>query len=875
MTIERVVAGLLARLLPARVADEAAEDLLEDHRRVRTDRGVTVATIFLLRESLSLVASVAFAAVSRLGRSALFLRRDATHALRALTRRPWSSVAIILMLASGLAAVASASGLASTLLFRPISQTHPDRVRRLGASDRAGRTLLRFSEVELERVRVAVEGTAHLASVNIQPVVIRTGNSDTQTLAEVIGGRYFELVGLEVPLGRPLIDMDSAIGAAPVVVISDAAWRSRFDSNPSVLGTSVRLNGRAFTIVGVARSTGSDSFLGASVDAWIALAHADIVMNRNWRTNADDRFWTAIVSADPLAAAQVDAALTRASSDLAQQLPNPWRDRRLVTLPGTVMAGSQRAAAVTVSILLTAFAILILVAAAANVSGLLLASAAAERGRAAILLALGSGRATILRRHLTSGAVLGVASGLVALALYVWVRQQLMHVALLPTLSLRLELPFDSRVIAVTLAAGMTTGVLLVLGPALWMTRLDVAQTLRDASGRASSGERLSRARRVLVAAQVAISVVLLAGATLFARSVSTMSTLDVGFPRQDLIAMDFDVEPSAPSAAALSALAREALESASAVPGVVAAAMSNRAPIDSSTPTVSVSLPGSIGRSLDDVTFYLATARYFETLQLPIVSGRAFTDDESTNERDVAIVNRTLAERLWPDGQAVDRAMILQPQARTVRAVGVAQNSKYRSLSEAPQPHIYLPTAPAFGRALLVRTEANPRRAILAVQSALDRVGPGLVGFFPRTLDDHLAIDMLPARAAARAAAVLGLLALMLSAAGLYAIVTWFVEVRRREIGVRMALGASAGDVRWLVVRHAVIAAAPGLAIGLAAAIGLMAFGRSLFVGVGTVDLASLALASGALVSIVILASYSPSRRATRLDAVIALREM
>ncbi len=874
MTIERLVRSMLARSLPDRIAAEAADDLIEDHRRIRNARGRITAGVFLIRESGSLAGAFVMAAIQRLVRSVVRLRRDAAYALRALGRRPWSSLGAIMMLAAGLAAVASSSGLASALLFRPISSRHPDEVRRLASSDAAGRTRFVFSEAELAHVRDHFAGAANLATANLQPVVLRVGDTDTQTLAEVVGGPYFDITGLDVAVGRPLVESDAAAGAPPVMVIAKSLWRDRFGSDAAVLGATMLLNGRAFTIVGVASGTSTSSFLGGSVDAWIALAHADAMLDRDWRTNVEKRWWTTIIKVDATGRARLDAALEHATSSLAVQWPDPWRERKLITPPGTVIAGSQRNAAFTLSAVLAGFAALILVAAAANVSGLFLAAAVAERGRAAIQIAIGSGRAAILRRHLIGGGALGAGGGVAALALYAWIRRQLADVALLPTLSLRLELPFDAEVIALTTGAGIITGVLLALGPALWITRLDVAQTLRDGAGRAATGAALSRARRILVAAQVATSVTLLAGATLFARSMDALESLDVGFPRHGLIAMDFDLEPSAPSALMLPALAREALDRTEALPGVVAAAMSNRAPIDSSTPALSVMLPGANGRPMDDVTFYLATERYFDTVGVPIVSGRAFTADEAARGDEVAIVNETIANRLWPDGDVLERAMTLQSQGRTVRVIGVARDSKYRSLSEAARPHIYLPTAPSFSQALLVRTQGDPRRTILAVQTVLAGVGPGVIGFFPRTLDDHLAIDMLPTRAAARASVILSALALVLSALGLYAIVLWFVEVRHREIGVRVALGATANDVRWLVVRQALGAATPGLVTGLLMAIALTSFGQSLFVGIGAVDAGSLALASTALMAIVMISSYVPSRRATRVNPAIVLKD-
>jgi hypothetical protein len=273
------------------------------------------------------------------------------------------------------------------------------------------------------------------------------------------------------------------------------------------------------------------------------------------------------------------------------------------------------------------------------------------------------------------------------------------------------------------------------------------------------------------------------------------------------------------------------------------------------------------------DATFYLATARYFETVGIPIVSGRPFTAAETDRTADVVVINETLARRLWPDGDALERPLELVNEGRTVRVIGIARDSKYRSISEPPSPHLYRPTPPTLGLTLLARTSADPRQTLAALQQTLDAVGPGLVGFFPRTLDDHLAIELLPTRAAAATAAVLGTLAVVLSAVGLYGLVSWFVELRRREIGVRMALGASAADVRALVLKQALSAALPGMIAGvvLSASLGLLA--RAALFGVGPFDPMALGAGIAALAIVIALATFIPSRRATRVEAGNSLR--
>jgi putative ABC transport system permease protein len=276
----------------------------------------------------------------------------------------------------------------------------------------------------------------------------------------------------------------------------------------------------------------------------------------------------------------------------------------------------------------------------------------------------------------------------------------------------------------------------------------------------------------------------------------------------------------------------------------------------------------------VDDVGFYLATERYFETVGLSLVAGRAFTATEALSNADVVIVNETLADRLWPRGDAIDRPLYLVADAKTVRVIGIARNSKYRTLSESARAHLYRPTTPTLGLTLLARTAAEPYQALGAMQRTLDGLGHGLVGFFPRTLDDHLAIDVLPTRAAARAATGLGTLALGLSAVGLYGLVASFVELRRREIGVRMALGATAANVRWLVVRQALGMAIPGIGAGVVLASALAVVARSALFGVQPLDPVALGAGVTALAIVVISASYLPSRRATQVDPATALRQ-
>jgi putative ABC transport system permease protein len=523
--------------------------------------------------------------------------------------------------------------------------------------------------------------------------------------------------------------------------------------------------------------------------------------------------------------------------------------------------------------ILGALSLLIVVTAASNLGGVFLARATSTRRQAAVHLALGSGRAAVIRRLLCEGALLGTIAAALALAGYAWVRAQMAEVALLPTLALRLDLPLDLATTALVIGSGLLAGLGLAAGPALWASRVELGEAMHDGDRRAAGSSSITRVRRGLVAAQMALSLTLVVGAALFSRTLVALSGADVGFPRERLVAMDFDLEPAQPPAAALPGLARAALDGARRTPGILAAAMSNRAPVDQSTPSLDVRKAGEDDVAVSDVTFYLATVDYFATVGVPLVAGRAFTADETEARADVVIVNQALAAALFPGGDALERRIDLGDGRSRARVIGIARDAKYRALSEHGRPHLYRPTPPALGLTLLARTADNPRGSVQALQRTLSGIGPGLVGFFPRTMDDHLAIELLPARAAAGAAALFGSVALVLSGVGLFGLVSWFVAMRRREIGIRVALGASVRDVRTLVVGQALATALPGIAAGalLAAALALSA--RAALYGVGPLDPIAFAIGLLALLFVVVGAAFVPSYRAARVDPAIILR--
>jgi predicted permease len=869
-----IVSWILRLALPRARAEEIIRDLATDYGARSADRSGTAALGWLTRETMSLVAAFLLAPLQRLVQGGPRWWRDVQLSVRSLRRGFVPALGAAAMLSTGLVALVVTAGLAESLLLRPVSSLHGMSLRRIGATDQQSRQSMRLSFPEVQAVVSHLGDTALVTTVNMQPIVTRARGASLQTMAEVVDGRYFRVVGTTMILGRPLLAADDMANAAPAVVIGEPFWRRHFAGSTEVLAESITVNNQPFTIVGVARGLGSATALGASVDVWVPLAHADAVLNRHWRTDVRNRWFLAFAlpAADRAA---LDTRLAAATTELGRLYPEAWRNRQLISADGRVLTGTQRDTVALLVNVLAGLALLILVTASANIAGVLLARTAALRSQIAIHLSVGSGRAAIVRRHLIEGAIVGAAAATMALALYGWTRSRLTDVTLLPTLSLRLDLPLDLAIVFGVVACGVTAGMLLAIAPALWASRIDLRAALGGGDTRAASSRTVTLARRLLVTAQVGLSFALVAGAGLFGRSLASLIEADLGFPRAGLIAMDFDLEPAGLSESQLARLATEALARAQNVPGVTAAAMSNRAPVDQSTPSLPVRTSATNEAPLADATFYLATEDYFATVGLPLVAGRAFTRAECERGAPLVVVNQALAALLGRDGVVLDQQILLGDAREPARIIGIARDSKYRSLSDAPaRPHLYRPTPPAVGLTLLARAaDGQSYAALRAIQRALDDVGPGIVGFFPRTLDDHLAIDLLPTRAAVTAASVVGGAALVLSAVALYGLVAWFVELRRREIGVRMALGAGIWSVRRLVAREALTTSIPGLMLGLLLAGGLASAARGALHGIGPLDPLTFAGAAVALAAVVLVASFVPTRRATSVDPAATLR--
>jgi len=797
------------------------------------------------------------------------------HVIRMLRRSPGFVLAAALTLALGIGAGVTVFALIDGVLFRPLSNFESDRVVRLAAvkpgDERAARNNLSWAD--RRDIAGSSRTLAHLALSGLTAFKLHVGENGAQLVGETVTGDYFRLLHVTTSHGRVLNTTDDVGGAPPVVVISERLRRRFFPASDPV-GATITLNRQPFTIVGVAPAAFAGTFIGAPVDVWIAAESADPFFGREWRTMPA---FSMIGRLSPGATrAQLQAELDTVWALLARGIRSR-ADTRLVVLDGDLLGGRRRSVAVMFASVLGLLVALVLVIVCANVANLLLARGIGLRRQMAIRLALGAGRRRLMAMVMTESLIVAAIGGAGALALASVLVRLLSTFDRLPTLTIELGLRVDS---SVTIAAGviaLVAGLLLGAIPAVHTSGPDVQAALREESGTVTGGGRMARLRSTLVVAQVAVSLLLLAAAGLFAKSLVNARQLDLGFNPDGAMAIDLDIVPKDVTPEQAHRIYDELAQRLRARGDVSAVAFSNRAPVDVSTPLVDVRLeaaPLAPGQEAPKATMYRATRDYFDVVSIPILRGRAFRDTDRSDTPRVAIINRTLAQRFWPGGDPIGRSFRTGANDPPVEVVGIARDSRYRTPGEDPQPHVYLPFAQGDGQSatVLVRARGDARTLLPVVQREIDGIA-SLDGTFPRTLRDHLAIYMLPSEIAAALSAALGGVAMLVAAVGLYGLIAYLVTQRTREIAVRMALGASPADIRALVLGGGVRLLVPGVVLGCGGAVAVGQLASGFVYGVGVVDATSLLGAVGLLAIVVMTASYLPARRAMRIDPAVALR--
>ncbi len=802
---------------------------------------------------------------------------DLRLALRRLAARPGFAALAILTLALATGAHAAIFSLVDALFLRPLPVAHPERL--VGIYESRGGTGFHPLSLPdcLDYRRQATSFSALAVHYPTAPLSLRTEDGSQEVNGSVVSASYFRVLGIEAERGRFFRPAeDRASGAAPVAVVSDRLWHRRLGGRSDVLGTVLHLNGTAFTVVGVAPRGFTGVIKGLPSEVWIPLSAAAV--GYRWCDPASrDCTWLSLIGrlapGASLASARTEmAGLARRIRRAHPSAPSEQAPLRGVSLaPLTGVHPAARAGVLRLAGLLAAAVTLLLLVAGANLSGLLVASGVARRKETAVRLALGAPRRRVVSPLLAEALVLALAGGAGGLLVASWLG---LLVARLYPSDVPLELGVSPAVVAYTALLALVTGLLVGVVPGLQSSRRDLAPALEDEATLGS--RRRPRLLGALVVLQVALSFVLLSATGLLVRSVAGVVG-GGGLDPESVATLRLRPRLVGYSPNRAQAFTRRAVERLEAVPGVASVSLGRGLalglfgnPEEVRPSEVPAGSDGGLEAWTDEVA-----PRFFETNGVALLRGREFGPDDRTGTRNVAIVNRTLARSLWPDGEALGGRLVVGGESREV--VGVVEDAAVRSVDQAPAPQVYTPywqDPDAVDCRLAVRVEGDASRLLPALRRTIAAVDPAVPVTEVATMRERLARMQAPARLAARILAASGGLTLFLSAVGLYGVLALAVARRRREIAIRMALGGERSHVVALVARDALGLVAAALGLGLAAALGVTRLLAHYLYGVSPHDPAAFAAAFAVLAAAGALAAWYPARRAARLDPATTLRK-
>jgi predicted permease len=810
---------------------------------------------------------------------------DVRLAVRGLARSPIFAVTSIASVALGIAATAAIFSLSDALMFQPAAGVrNPSELVDIGrANDGSG--FDNMSHPFFKYMRDHTQSLAGIAGVHFGggPMSLGESGASERVFGTMVSGNYFEVLGTRAALGRFFRpDEDAVPGERPVVVLSHAFWTRRFNADPGILSRALRLNNMEFTVVGVAEpGFNGSSLVGA--DLWVPMAMVAQVRglpDANLLTEPRAVWQVAVGRLKPgVSRTEAQAELNTLISAYKAQEPRANQRHTVALVNVSRIPGPVRLPFTAFLGFLFALTASLVAIACSNVAGMLLARAAARRREMATRLAVGASRGRLIGQLLTETMVLFVAAGAASIPLASWLVQALE--GFLPALpvNINLDLSVNLRVVAFAMGVSLITAVVFGLAPARHAIGGDLAPLLHGAN--ATADRRRLRLRNSLVAAQVALSLMLVATAFLFLRTLSAAAHIDPGFETANIQIASLEVSLSGYRDQQAVALAERVQERLRAVPGVTSVAVARMIPLQGGGFGMGgVHIPGRDDLNRDgglDADWNIVSPEFFQTLDMRIVEGRPFAATDRPGTPFVAIVNQSLARRAWPGQSAVGQFFeqeMAEGLSRPVQVVGVAEDAKYRYITDEGRLFVFVPLAQQPTSVLEVFIRHQPDRPVAQdVRAAVAQVEPDVPVLLLQSFEDAAALGLLPQRLTAWIAGGVGTIGVLLAALGLYGLMAFLVTQRTREIAIRMALGASDGNMRAMVLRQAARLGMAGVVIGLALASGLGLLMRSLLVGVAPLDPLAFGGTAALFALVLAAACWIPARRAASTDPASALR--
>lgn len=813
--------------------------------------------------------------------------QDIRYGIRLLTKNPAVSVVAVLTLALGIGANAAIFSGVNAFVLRPLPVPDAHRLVRPVelSADRGLADEMSYPDfVDYRNQATAIEA---MTAEDMLSVALDSETQSDVIWGQAVSGSYFDVVQIKPIMGRAFLpEEDNAVGAHPVVVISHSLWQRRFGSDSEIVGKTVRFSNRGYRVIGVAPESFTGSKFALSMDFWVPMAMVEELRRSPGLLASRDSHWMNV-----LARLKPGATIEQASAEMqaiAARLNEAYPNERDSNTSAKVLSEMDGRWGEATPVMKSAGAIamaivgLILLIACANVANLMLARSAARRKEIGIRLALGASRGRLVRQLLTESLLLSILGGAFGLLLAYWVTD-LME-GFVPVLQYNIVDNFfslDSRALVFTLVISLATGLIFGLAPAWHSSNPDVVPILKgdlDARQRAK-GRRFSL-RPTLVVIQVALSLAVLVCGGLFIKSFRQAQTMDPGFATKDALIATLDPELVGYDTERSRNFFKQAIERASSLPGVEAAATARLLPLGDSSNSNGPILKegetlarGSAGRT---IMTNVISSGYFRAMQIPIVDGRDFDDRDHARAQRVVIINQHMAEMLWPGESAVGKRILIGTDSKDpIEVVGVVKTGKYRNLAEDPKPYFYYPMTqrrPAM-MALVMRTNVDSRSLAGAIRKEVQNIDRSVPIASVKTMTEHLTYALWAPNMAASFSLAFGVLAILLSAVGLYSVMAYVVSQRTREVGIRMALGANRADVLKMITVQGMRLAVIGVVIGLLLSLGLARALSSLLIGISGYDVTTFVVVSSLLVLVAFIACYLPARRATKIDPLTALR--
>ena len=806
--------------------------------------------------------------------------QDTHYAIRMLRKNPGFTAVAVLTLALGIGANTAIFSVVNAVLLEPLPYPNPSQLVNLSeARAQQGISSTGASYLDLQDWREQSRTFSHLAGEGLHQLTL-TGRGEPMVVSTVVvTSDFFSLLEVKPLLGRALFPEDGKRGSAPAVVLSENLWRSRFGANASLIGQSIHLDERAFTVVGVMPADFRSPFLSVSDEIWIPFVQDPVFSTFMSQRNA--RGLPAFGRLEPgssLEQAQVE--MDAIGANLAKEFPssNTGFSIRVAPLQQAIVGNVK----VALLVLLGAVGLVLLIA-CANIANLLLARATARAREIGMRIVLGAGRVRIIRQLLTESVLLGLAGGLAGILLAYWGVKAL--VSFLPAGLPQLRvIAVDSRVLGFALLLSIAASVIFGLAPAFFAVDARVQASLGEAAGRAGEGSGRRRARNLLAVAEISLAMVLLVGAGLLLHSFVALTSVNPGFDSRQVWEAEVSLpqyEYSTPQQ--WTAFSDQLLERIQAQPGLQDSALGVPLPMDAqgfaSLPFTIAGNPPLPRGTIQNANFVSVSPKYFRVMGIPLLRGRLFSTQDSMSAPRVTIISEAMARRYFAHENPLGRHLVFgfpfNGGVVSREIVGVGGDIRDVTLNQEPEPMMYVPfaQAPFYGGEVVVKSGLNPVSIAAAIRQQVRGIDPDLpvtnFGSLSYAVQSTAALP----RFRTQLVVLFALFALVLAAAGIFGVVSYSVSRRTRELGIRVALGAQPNAILSMVLRETLVLTLAGLAVGLPCALAASHLVGHMLFNVSPSDPATLAVVTVGLAAVAALAGYIPARRAMRVDPMVALR--